>query len=154
MKIEGCQHIGIYCRDLGESLAFYRDKLGFKHLFSFDAASGGSPQRMAWVKGWGIVIELIEKADKTTCEAAAACRNHIALRVDDVDAFADGLRAAGVEIEVGPLDTSLAFDRPLDPDDHGTFAVCGPGGTKMRILFFRGPAGERFEAVQDNIRAL
>ena len=40
---------------------------------------------------------------------------------------------------------------------HGTsdvFATYGTAGTQLRIMFFRGPGGERFEVVQDNIKAL
>jgi len=32
--------------------------------------------------------------------------------------------------------------------------MLGDGGAQLRIMFFRGPGGERFEVVQDNIGAL
>ena len=30
----------------------------------------------------------------------------------------------------------------------------GDAGTQLRIMFFRGPGGERFEVLQDNIKPL
>ena len=41
----GLHHYGIYCRDIEESIAFYVDILGFKHLFSTMAMEGDSPSR-------------------------------------------------------------------------------------------------------------
>lgn len=48
----------------------------------------------------------------------------------------------------------MAFDRPLGPDDSDIFTEYGEKGARLRILFFRGPGGERFEVMQDNIGAL
>ena len=48
----------------------------------------------------------------------------------------------------------MEFDRPLADEDSDVFTVSGAAGTQLRIMFFRGPGGERFEVVQDNIKAL
>ncbi len=93
--------------------------------------------------------------DRNSCaEAAANCLNHVALRVDDMDGFVAHLGEKGVAVEAGPFDPPLEFDHPLAGDDADVFAVCGEGGAQLKIMFFRGPGGERFEAVQDNLRAL
>ena len=147
------QHAGIYCRDIDESIAFYEDVFGCRLLFRSDAMEGDKPLKMAWMRGLGTAFELLECDDKATCDAAAGCLNHLALRVADMDAFVAHLGEKGVEIEAGPFDPPLEFDRPLGVDDD-LFAVCGAGGTQLRIMFFRGPGGERFEVLQDNIKPL
>ena len=148
------QHAGIYCRDIDESIAFYKDVLGCKLLFKSDAMEGDKPLKMAWMKGMGTAFELLECEDKTTCGKAAECLNHLALRVADMDGFAAFLGEKGIAIEAGPFDPPLEFDRPLSSDDDDLFTVFGDAGTQLRIMFFRGPGGERFEVLQDNIRPL
>lgn len=145
------QHAGIYCRDIDESIAFYEDVFGCRLLFRSNAMEGDKPLKMAWMRGLGTAFELLECDDKATCDAAAGCLNHLALRVADMDAFVAHLGEKGVEIEAGPFDPPLEFDRPLGADDD-LFTVCGAGGTQLRIMFFRGPGGERFEVLQDNIK--
>lgn len=147
-------HGGIYCRDIDETVSWY-ESLGFRVLFRANAMEGDKPLKMAWVKaGNDILLELIEQDDKSNIDAAACTQNHIAIRVDDVDAFADKLRSLGIIIEAGPFATTLEFDRPLTSEDASTFTVFGPTGLNLIIMFFRGINGERFEVVQDNIGAL
>ncbi len=148
-------HIGAYCNDIEESIGFYTDVLGFRHLFSTETMEGDKPLKMAWVKSDdGVVIELLEQEDKATIEAAKACLNHFAVRVEDMDAIVERLGEKGVAIEAGPFDALCPFDRPLGAADSDVFVAYGDGGAKLRIMFFRGPGGERIEAVQDNIGAL
>jgi hypothetical protein len=54
------------------------------------------------------------------------------------------LQENGIEIEAGPFDPPLEFDRPLGPEDDDIFTTYGDGGAQLRIMFFRGPGGERF----------
>ncbi len=74
-------HVGIYCRDIEESIAFYEDVLGCRLLFESDAQEGDKPLKMAWLKRGDLVFELLECEDKATCEAAGSCLNDVALRV-------------------------------------------------------------------------
>lgn len=148
------QHAGIYCRDIEESIEFYQDVLGCKLLFRTNAMEGDKPLKMAWMRGLGTAFELIECDDKSTCDAAASCLNHLALRVANMDEFVAMLGEKGVAIEAGPFDPPLEFGRPLDEEDSDLFTVHSDAGTQLRILFFRGPGGERFEVLQDNIRGL
>ena len=147
-------HAGIYCRDIEESITFYEGVLGCRLLFRSDALEGDKPLKMAWAMRGDVVFELLECEDKRTCEAAANCLNHVALRVDDMDGFVAHLGEKGVAVEADPFDPPLEFDRPLAGDDADVFTVCGNAGAQLRIMFFRGPGGERFEVVQDNIKAL
>lgn len=152
--ITSMHHAGVYCNDLEESLRFY-EMIGFRLLFRTDAMEGDKPLKMAWVKiGTDAVFELIEQEDKSVVPAAGQTPNHIALRTDDIEAFAEMLKGHGVAIEAGPLDPPLAFDRPLSAEDAATFTTYGDGGAQLKIMFFRGPSFERFEVVQDNIAAL
>lgn len=148
------QHAGIYCRDIDESIAFYEDVLGCRLLFKSDAMEGDKPLKMAWMKGMGTAFELLECEDKTTCDKAAECLNHLALRVANMDEFVAFLGEKGIAIEAGPFDPPLEFDRPLGSGDDDLFTVFGDAGTQLRIMFFRGPGGERFEVLQDNIKPL
>ena len=148
------QHVGVYCRNIDESIAFYEETFGCKVLFRADAMEGDKPLKMAWIKGMGIVFELLECEDKTTCDAACQSLNHLALRVDDMDEFVAHLNDKGVAIEAGPFDPPMEFDRPLSEEDSDVFVTFGEAGAQLRIMFFRGPGGERFEIVQDNIAAL
>lgn len=153
MELTG-QHSGIYCRDIQKSIAFYADVLGFELLFESLAMEGDKPLKMAWMRHpGGIVVELLEQEDKEPLEAAAGSLNHLAFRVPDMDAAVAHLKEHGIDMEAGPFDPPLDFDRPCDVG--GTvFEVCGERGLNMRIAFFRGPGSERFELVQDNISAL
>ena len=152
--ITGMHHGGVYCLDIEESISFY-ESLGFRVMFRSNAMEGDKPLKMAWVKAADdCIIELLEQDDKEPVKAASITPNHIAMRTDDIDAFAAHLQELGIEIEAGPLDPPLEFDRPLAPEDASTFVKYGDAGAQLRIMFFRGPSGERFEAVQDNIGAL
>lgn len=70
------------------------------------------------------------------------------------DEFVAFLGEKGIAIEAGPFDPPLKFDRPLGSGDDDLFTVFGDAGTQLRIMFFRGPGGERFEVLQDNIKPL
>ena len=148
------QHIGVYCRNIDESIAFYENVFGCRLMFRAMAMEGDKPLKQAWIRGAGTVFELLECEDKATCDAAARCLNHIALRVDDMEAFVSHLEKLHVPIEAGPFDPPLEFDRPLSEQDGDVFTTYGDAGAQLRIMFFRGPGGERFEIVQDNIAAL
>lgn len=148
------QHVGVYCRNIEESLSFYENIFGCKVLFRTNAMEGDKPLKMAWIKGAGCVFELLECEDKATCDAAAQTSNHLAIRVDDMDEFVKHLQEHGIAIEAGPFDPPMEFDRPLSEEDSDVFTTYGDVGAQLRIMFFRGPGGERFEIMQDNIAAL
>lgn len=153
MKLSS-QHAGVYCRDIEQSTAFYSDVLGFELLFESLAMEGDKPLKMAWMRHpGGMVVELLEQEDKTSLEATAVSLNHLAFRVPDMDAAVAHLGEHGIEMEAGPFDPPLDFDRPCDLRGE-VFEVCGEKGLNMRIAFFRGPGNERFELVQDNISDL
>jgi catechol 2,3-dioxygenase-like lactoylglutathione lyase family enzyme len=145
------QHYGVYCDNLDVSVDFYTNVLGFKVLFKADADENGTPLKMAWIKHpGGIVIELLALEGYKASVAALNDRNHLALRTPDMDAAVTALKAAGVQMEVDPFDTGLAFDRELGADKD-TYTTCNASGVMLKVGFFRGPSGERFELMQDNL---
>jgi lactoylglutathione lyase len=146
------QHYGIYTDDIDASLTFYTDVLGFTHLFSSKADEAGIPLKMAWIRNeQGIVIELLQQANYNAKAGADNCRNHVALRVSDLDTTVAALKAAGIELETEPFEGDLDFDRSLPAAYQDTFIKKGERDVRLRIAFFRGPFGERFELMQDNI---
>ncbi|HIS40868.1 MAG TPA: VOC family protein [Candidatus Aphodovivens avistercoris] len=152
--MKNMHHGGVYCHDIDETIRWY-EGLGFRVLFRTNAMEGDKPLKMAWIKaGADVVLELLEQEDKSTVDAAGQTQNHIAVRVDDIEAFAALLREKGIAIEAGPFATTLEFDRPLTDEDAATFEQFGEAGLNLKIMFFRGINGERFEVVQDNLGAL
>ncbi len=152
MKAIETHHQGIYCKDIDESIRWYCDVFNFRHLFSTETMEGDKPLKMAWIKNdGGIIIELLETADKSCVEANAHALNHLAIRVENMDEFVALLNEKGVAIEAGPFDALCPFDRPLGAQDNDVFQVYGNGGAHLKIMFFRGPGNERIEAVQDDI---
>jgi catechol 2,3-dioxygenase-like lactoylglutathione lyase family enzyme len=146
------QHYGVYTDDLDESLRFYKEVLGFDVLFLALADEAGIPLKMAWIHHeGGITIELIEQANYQASPAAQACRNHIALRTPSMDAAVSHLKDNGVVLETEPFAPSLEFDRTLE--NPSTFISSGTTSVQLRVAFFRGPSGERFELMQDNLGA-
>ncbi|MDR1016735.1 MAG: VOC family protein [Coriobacteriales bacterium] len=145
------QHYGIYCDDIEASVKFYTEVLGFDVLFRANADEAGIPLAMAWIKHpGGIVIELLGLEGYKSSEAANQDRNHIALRVKDMDAVVADLKAHGIAMETEPFDTALEFDQPLGANAD-VYAACNDKGVTLKVGFFRGPSGERFELMQDNI---
>jgi glyoxylase I family protein len=121
-------HTAITVRDMAKSVAFYRDVLGC-HVLG-EAVRDNGTVRMVFLKAGEARLELFEFAHKgreidldTTSQDLGL--KHVAFRVDDVDAFADALKAKGVEFTVEPKD----------------------GYTVDRLAFFRDPDGNLLEIV-------
>jgi glyoxylase I family protein len=109
-------HVSLNVSDTGRALGFYRDVLGMSLLARPDFSFGG-----AWLDaGNGRQIHLIE------AEVPAHHGQHVAFRVDDVDAVVAALRAAGVDVR--------------DPKPVG--------GTAMRQTFTHDPDGNLLEFTQ------
>ena len=122
MKAIETHHQGIYCKDIDESIRWYCDVFNFRHLFSTETMEGDKPLKMAWIKNdGGIIIELLETADKSCVEANAHALNHLAVRVENMDEFVALLNEKGVAIEAGPFDALCPFDRPLGAQDNDLF---------------------------------
>lgn len=147
-------HGGVCYNDFDDAVRWY-EKIGFRTLFRTDAMEGGKPLKMVWIKaGKNIVLELLEQADKPSAPLARKKQNPFSWRVDDVDEVARLLEAEGIDIEVGSFATTLEFDRPLSAEDSDLLEKHGNTGLKLKIMFFRGITGERFEMVRDSLDVL
>lgn len=110
MLVADIHHVSLNVTDAARSLGFYRDLLGMAVLPRPDFAFGG-----AWLDaGNGRQIHLIEG------EVPPNRGQHVAFRVDDVDAVVRTLRAAGLEVPdpkaVG--DTAIRQTFAVDPDGN------------------------------------
>ena len=124
----GLGHVAVYTRDIEESIAFY-EKLG-----GAVTARGGVPtpegeKKLALVSFGGITLELIQSPAPVPMGEGNI--PHIALLVDDLDAAAAAVRAAGV-------DTFLKPEKTVLPELFGG----------LQNWFFTGPSGEQIELLQ------
>jgi glyoxylase I family protein len=103
-------HVSLNVSDTGRALGFYAGVLGLVELERPAFGFGG-----AWLDaGNGRQIHLIEAA------VPADLGQHVAFRVDDVDATVAALRDAGVEV-TGPVpvvETGIRQAFAADPDGN------------------------------------
>jgi glyoxylase I family protein len=135
-RIIAADHTGITVSNLGRSLAFWRDVLGFElshrphqtgELASEITGVAGAEISIAVLKGYGHKIELLEylspadrkRIDLKPCDVGSV---HVAFTVDNLDAImntiaASGWKAAGKPqtITVGP-NTGKRVVYVRDPD--------------------------------------
>jgi methylmalonyl-CoA/ethylmalonyl-CoA epimerase len=116
LALDRIAQVGMMVKDLDSAVAFYRDKLGVKHLFT---APG-----MAFFDVGGIRLML----GQATAEYPAA--TFLYYKVDDIDAAAATLKARGVEMVEAP---ELAHRAPgielwlsqfRDMDGNVVFLMC------------------------------
>ena len=124
----GLGHVAIYTRDMEESIAFY-EKLGGTVKDRDGVPTPEGEKKLALVSFGGITLELVQ--DPGAMPMGAGNIPHFALLVDDLDAAAAAVRAAGV-------DTFLTPEKKVLP---GLF-----GG--LQNWFFTGPSGEQIELLQ------
>ena len=91
MKPAGVHHVAICVADAELGLAFYRDVLGMEELPRPDLGPG------FWLDAGGQQVHLME------ADLPAPAANHFAIRVDDIGAAVDDLKAQGVDVNRIPL---------------------------------------------------
>ncbi len=110
MLVADIHHVSLNVSDTERALGFYTGLLGLRPLPRPAFAFGG-----AWLDaGHGRQIHLIE------ADVPADLGQHVAFRVDDVDAAVAALRDAGVEVR-GPVpvvDTGIRQAFATDPDGN------------------------------------
>lgn len=125
--IRGIDHVSIDVSELGRSVDFYCDKLGFR----VSRTLGTSELNIAFLELGSSSIELLARRDSNaSLEASPRKGNlglaHIAFRVSNIDEVFSELRDKGVEFSSPPYD-----------------AEGGP-----RIVFFKDPDGVVLELIQ------
>lgn len=127
---QGLGHIAVYTADMDGSIAFY-EKIGGA-LSKRDAVqTPEGEKKLALVEFGGFLIELIQPAASTLVPSGEGSIPHFAVYVDDLDAIAAELKAAGI----------ISFTAPEKKVLPNTF-----GG--LQNWFFTGPSGEQIELLQ------
>lgn len=124
-RITGLAHIGLFVNDLERTKAFYRDVLDFHTAFQYVADDGAN---VAFLQCGDCVIEAIEV--KGT-ERVNGWFDHVALKVQNIEAVTERLRGKGIQFEAA---------------DIYHCKTCYPGGSKW--ILFPGPDGERLEIME------
>ena len=125
---QGLGHVAIYTADMDQSIAFY-EKIGggLKNQASIQTPDG--EKKLALVDFGGVTLELIQAP--TPMPLTEGNVPHFAVYVDDVDAAAADIKAAGV-------DTFLTPQKKVLPNLFGG----------LENWFFTGPSGEQIELLQ------
>jgi methylmalonyl-CoA/ethylmalonyl-CoA epimerase len=119
-------HIGIAVRDIDEALRFYRDVLGLEIEPAEEVAS--QRVRAYFIRTGGATVELLEATAPDSpiaryVEKRGPGLHHIALRVQDIHAAMEQVKAAGGRLidekpRRGAHDSLIAFVHPASA--HGT----------------------------------
>ena len=122
---QGLGHVAIYTADMDQRIAFY-EKIGggLKNQASIQTPDG--EKKLALVDFGGVTLELIQAP--TPMPLTEGNVPHFAVYVDDVDAAAADIKAAGV-------DTFLTPQKKVLPNLFGG----------LENWFFTGPSGEQIE---------
>ena len=113
-------HISIFSSNVPALVRFYTETLGLPITRRWDELG------IVFVDVGSTTIELVPSPDRPPRPEAVNGFDHLALRVDDVDAACAALRDAGVTVERAPYDFQ-----------------------ELRIAFVRDPDGNLLELVQE-----
>lgn len=113
-RITGVAHIAVYAHNVDQTLAFYRDFLGYAEPFRLDRASGALHLAFVKINDRQFIEVFPEKT------AGTDRLNHIALEVDDAEAMRAYLASRGVKVpEKVPVGrVGNANFNITDPDGH------------------------------------
>ena len=118
-------HVGLHIKDVERSKKYYSEILGFTCVCEFTNDTG---DKLAFMKSNELIIELIQH--KVWMDRRDGLFDHIAMRVDDIEAVSAMLKEKGVEFEDDIYFETRVFDN----------------GVKYQA--FRGPDGEHLEIYQ------
>ena len=122
---QGLGHVAIHTKNMDESIAFY-EKIGGTLSQRASIPTPEGDKLLALVSFGGITLELIQSP--TEAPMTEGCIPHIAIYVDDLDAAAAEIKAAGV-------DTFMTPEKKVLPELFGG----------LENWFFTGPSGEQIE---------
>ena len=108
MKLRGVHHVSLNVRDVAAARSFYVERLGLEEI-----PRPAFPFAGAWLRSGGQELHLIEQKDHEAPEG-----QHFAFLVEDVDAAAAELSAAGVKVG-GPIDVPGAGRQAFLRDPSG-----------------------------------
>jgi methylmalonyl-CoA/ethylmalonyl-CoA epimerase len=101
MTVRGLAHVGILVPDLEPARTLFADRLGLEVTGPEDDEALGL--RLLWVRAGAVVLELVAPLRPDSRAAAALARgeagvHHVALEVEDVDAWLARLVGDGVPV--------------------------------------------------------
>jgi catechol 2,3-dioxygenase-like lactoylglutathione lyase family enzyme len=127
-------HVGISVANLDESIAWYRDILGFEEVTRMEQGVTEDKMSIGHIRRGNCYIELFqvegskplpEYRRDPNADFTVQGLKHFALQVSDVHAALKELKAKGVEVAFGPIDT--------------------PG---VNFVFIRDNSGNAFELIE------
>ncbi|MFK7894663.1 MAG: VOC family protein [Myxococcota bacterium] len=142
MPIDYVMHVGICVQDLGRSIRFYRDGLGFKEAGTLEVAGEptatmlGIPEvelSAVYLDREGFRIELLYYPSPGTVGTDAARPmnqpglTHFALRVHDLDEVIEKLLSLGGRVIEGTRVTNREFQADL-------LYMTDPDGTRLELV--------------------
>jgi methylmalonyl-CoA/ethylmalonyl-CoA epimerase len=113
MRLSHIHQIAVHARDLDEATSFYRDKLGARHVATFD------PPGLVFFDFSGTRVLLEKAGPKST----------LYFTVDDIESAHIDLRSKGIEFKSGP--------QCVYKDETGIF---GKPGEEEWMAFFSDPS--------------
>ena len=137
LGLAGIGHVALKVADIGRSLEFYRDRLGFAEMMRLDNDDGS-----LWLVYLRITdtqfLELFPdgQGDRAPDRDATAV-NHFCLECDDLDVTAARLRGAGVELTVEPK---------MGLDGNRQCWIEDPDGNRIEFMQML-PSGMQVEAI-------
>lgn len=131
MAIEGLMHIGVYTKDMAESIRFYTEILGFKVQWHGIVDHLTGKIEAAKVVLGDCIVELVKPANLENVHSIPGPVQHIALKVTDLPSVMDQLAAKGIQF--------------ADEVRHINF----DGGLRHCFLF--GPSNERIELAEYDV---
>jgi lactoylglutathione lyase len=123
--LKGIGHVALKVADIGRSMAFYRDRLGFAEMMHLDKPDGG-----LWLVYLRITdtqfIELFPggEGDQAPGPDRTAV-NHFCIECSDLHATANSLRAAGVALTVEPK---------MGLDNNWQCWIADPDGNRIEFM--------------------
>jgi methylmalonyl-CoA epimerase len=140
-------HVAVVVRDIDQSLALYRDKLGLTVELVLPIEADGVT--IAFLAVGESKIELVQPTDPTTgvaryLESRGEGFHHLCLEVDDLAVELDRLAKEGVElIDLAPrrgAEGPVAFIHPRSCNGVLVELIEAPGGPAWQALGFDTPA--------------
>ena len=122
--ITGIGHVALKVYDIDKSLAFYRDRLGFREMMRIDKPEGG-----LWLVYLRVTddqfIEIFPGAENDRAPGwNGNAITHVCLTVDDLDAVVDQVTAAGIP---------LLIDKKTAIDGNRQAWIEDPDGNRLQI---------------------
>lgn len=131
MPISGLFHIGIYTKDMNQSVKFYSDILSFKEEWRGIVDHPTGRIEAAVMRLGGCIIELVVPADLTRVSNIAGPVQHLCLKVEQLEKVMEELSHKGVEFS------------------HEGVEIISTFMNGIRHAFLYGPSGERIELAEE-----